>query len=691
VNHLTQSTASGPEVEADPAALNERGGALLSRGRAAEAAACFLKAAAIDPAIPELHFNLGLALRNQGDAEGAERSFRNALRLKPGFGPAQFALGNLLFDAGDAAGAEACYRSAIASAPDFADAYYNLANIARTRCRMEDARALYQQAVRLRPDYAEALNNLGLVLKDLGRLDAAAACYRKAVRLKPSLVEAHYNLGVAAQLQGRFEEGLDHFRSALAVRPAYGPARWLYLLSLPVVYRSADEIAVQRARFASNLGRLISQTRLTTDLERADALEGVGSTTHFFLQYQAQDDRDLQAAYGAFAARVMASNFPRWAAPRRMPGLAPGERIRVGYVSSFMRAHTVGQFLLGWLEGHDRKRFQISAFHVGTQTDFMTDRIRAQVDRFHPVGGCLRTAAEHILAEDLHILIYTDIGMNALTTQLAALRLAPVQCKGWGHPVTTGLPTIDYYLSSDLMEPADARAHYTETLVRLPNLALHYSPPRLPSPPASRATLGLRTDAVVYLNSQSLFKNLPQHDDIYPRIAARVPAAQFVFIGHGQPEVTRRFEQRLAAAFADRGLRSEDHCTFVPKLNFPDFLSLNLASDVLLDTLEWSGGKTTLEAISCGLPVVTCPGRFMRGRHAYAMLRMMQIEQTVCGTKDQYIETAVGLGLDPDARARLRDLIRKRRTRLYADRVFMSALEDFYDRVVRGLAQESNR
>ena len=348
-----------------------------------------------------------------------------------------------------------------------------------------------------------------------------------------------------------------------------------------------------------------------------------------------------------------------------------------------MRDHTVGQFLLGWLEGHRRDRFEIFCYHIGNDTDAVTDRIRARADVFHQVGGHLEAAAGRIAADPLHLLVYTDIGMNALASQLAALRLAPVQCKGWGHPVTTGLPSIDYYLSSDLMEPDDAAAHYSETLVRLPNLALHYTPPPLPARPLARPDLGLRDDAFVYLNSQSLFKNLPQHDDLYPRIAREVPHAQFVFISHSRPAVTERFRDRLARAFDAHGLPADRFCHFTRRLDFQGFLSLNLASDALLDTLEWSGGKTTLEALGCGLPVVTCPGRFMRGRHAFAMLRMMGIARTVAADKDEYVRIAVRLAHDPHLLAEMRSEIAGRRDRLYRDTAFIGALEDFYAAQVR--------
>jgi predicted O-linked N-acetylglucosamine transferase (SPINDLY family) len=274
--------------------------------------------------------------------------------------------------------------------------------------------------------------------------------------------------------------------------------------------------------------------------------------------------------------------------------------------------------------------------------------------------------------------VYTDIGMNALATQLAALRLAPVQCKGWGHPVTTGLPTIDYYLSSDLMEPENAQKHYSETLVRLPNLALAYNPPDLPLHPKTRRDFGLPEEAFICLNSQSLFKLLPQHDDIYPRIALAAQNARFVFLAHGVQEITDQFTERLAAVFKTFDLIAGDYCYMLPRQNFPDFLSLNIVSDLLLDSFDWSGGKTTLEAISCGLPVVTRPGKLMRGRHSSAMLTMMGAEETIAEDKTAYIRLVARLSTDRKFYEQIVGNICARRDKLYNDAECIRVLEDFF-------------
>ena len=137
------------------------------------------------------------------------------------------------------------------------------------------------------------------------------------------------------------------------------------------------------------------------------------------------------------------------------------------------------------------------------------------------------------------MLIYPGLLMDTVSVQLAAQRLAPVQCTSWGHPETSGIETLDYFLSSDLMEAPGAEAFYTEKLVRLPNLSIYYEPVDLGAVDSSRAQHGLRTDAAVFWCGQSLYKYLPQHDDVFARIAEQAPHSQFVFIKHhGGPRVT---------------------------------------------------------------------------------------------------------------------------------------------------------
>jgi predicted O-linked N-acetylglucosamine transferase (SPINDLY family) len=114
-----------------------------------------------------------------------------------------------------------------------------------------------------------------------------------------------------------------------------------------------------------------------------------------------------------------------------------------------------------------------------------------------------------------------------------------------------------------------------------------------------------------------------------------------------------------------------------------DYLMINLLSDVYLDTLSWSGGNTTLEAIACNLPVVTCPGEFMRGRHSYSFLKMLGVTDTIAQTEAEYVEIAVRLGLEPSWRQEIAERMHERHDRLYDDKNCVAGLEAFYKQVVQ--------
>jgi predicted O-linked N-acetylglucosamine transferase (SPINDLY family) len=332
----------------------------------------------------------------------------------------------------------------------------------------------------------------------------------------------------------------------------------------------------------------------------------------------------------------------------------------------------------GWLTQLDRERFELFCYHTRLIRDAETDLAEQTADSFVQGPLPLDRWRALILADAPDVLIYPEIGMDPVTVQLASQRLARVQCTSWGHPETCGLPTIDYYLSSALMEPPDADQHYTETLVRLPNLSVWYEPPAGPDLTVTRAEFGLRPGAVVYWCCQSLFKYLPQDDGVFPRIAAAVGDCQFVFLGYqGGDHVVSLFRERLEAAFAAAGARAADHCVFLPRLDAQRFVAVGGLCDVYLDSIGWSGINTTLEAALADLPVVTVPGALLRGRHSMAVLRMMGVTETIAETVDDYVALAVRLGTDAEWRTAVRGRMAAGRERVYRDPECVAALAAF--------------
>ena len=688
----------------------------LAKGQPAEALRLISQAMRLRKPSPQVLVNYGMILHALEQSEEALASFDAALKQKSKFAEAHNNRGAVLSSMGRNSEAIDCFHKALALKEDYADAHYNLGSSLRVLGRYDEALASLDRALALRPNYAKALNNRGAVMEGLNRLPEALVDYERALALDPGFAEARNNRGRVLLGLDRADDAIDNFSAALkidprnteawyqrgrllleisreaeaaadlaqalAIEPGHAEARLASCFAeLPIIYKQESEIPQRRAAYEKKL------RALGDDVERG-ALKGnlvkaIGDRHPFLLAYQGENDRALQQIYGGIISRIVTQCF---SPPPLPPPPAPGEVIRVGIVSSFFYRHSNWKIpIKGWVGQLDRKRFHVTGYHLGAIRDEQTEAASRLCDRF--VHRALDTNGwrREILADTPHILIYPGLLMDISSVQLAAQRLARVQCNSWGHPETSGLPTMDYFLSSDLMEPPDADAFYTEKLVRLPNLSIYYEPVATEPVEVTRDELGLRANSTIFWSGQSLFKYLPQYDDVFVRIAREVGDCQFVFLRHfGAPKATAIIQERLDRAFAAAGLRANDHCVFLNRLSQSKFVAAAGLCDVFLDSIGWSGCNSALECLAQALPIVTFEGATMRGRHCAAILRMLDVPETIATTIDDYVAVATRLGRDSRHRQEISARMATNRDKVYRDRAPVAALEDFIERSVRG-------
>jgi len=667
-------------------AHNDLGVALAAQDRFDEAVASFDRALDIHPELAAAHNNLATALaavgRRHDEAALAEAEIQCHRRLAadPRDATACHRLGVIAHQRGRHRAAESWLRRAVALAPDFAEAHANLGETIGDQGGFEQAVAHYKRALALKPDYVAVHNILGVMLQCYGRFAEAVIHYERALALRPDFAEAHCNLGQALGQQARLDQSLAHYQQALALKPDFAPARFgLCMGQLPILYRDAAEIGRRRAAYEAQLRALCDY--VDRHPNPADLAQAVGSNQPFYLAYQGGNDRDLQSRYGSLVCRIMGGRYPPAPLP---PPPAPGEPVRLGIVSGFFHHHSNWKIpIKGWLSQLDRRAFRVFGYHTGRIDDDVTKAAAALCDRFVrgplPIGRWRQT----ILTDAPHILVYPEIGMHQVSLQLAAQRLARAQCNSWGHPDTSGLPTLDYFLSSALMEPADGQNHYTERLVRLPNLSIYYEPLNLRPVPLTRAELGLRATATVYWCGQAMKKFLPQFDQVFPRVAREAGDCQFVFIRSDHAALNELFSQRLEAAFSAFGLRAREYCIALPPLATPRYVAAIGQCDVFLDCMGWSGCNSTLESLPHDLPIVTFAGALMRGRHSMAILEMMGVTETIAATIEAYVSTAVRLARDLQWRGVVKRRMAQYKHRVYRDSTCISALDEFLNNVAR--------
>lgn len=647
----------------------------LRMGEFDESARCLRESLAIDPRQAEACFYLGAALSDLKHPEAAIAAYREAIELKPDFAEAHCNLGALFNDVLRYDAAIASCRAALALRPGFAEAHNNLAIALFQSHRSEEAIASCEQALAITPEFAEAHNNLGAALIAVNRHQQAVASLRTALSIMPDHAWAHYNLGAALYALGEHRGALDSYASAVAHQPDSAEARWvLAMCQTPRMFEAEGGSGSTRAAFSRSL------TELNAWLvgPRMDGAEiAVGAATPFNLAYQEQSNRDLLSRYGDLCARVMRHWWDKEGLSCR--ARSDNGTLRVGIVSAHVKDHSVWNAIIkGWIRHLDRGRFDLSVFHLAAEHDHETEIAKLQSDYVALAGKGLRECAASILDRQPDILIYPEIGMDPMTTRLASLRIAPVQAASWGHPETPGLPTIDYYLSAEDMEPPQAQQNYRERLVLLPHLGCCYHPLSVETGTQDLAQLGVDTARPLLLCAGAPFKYAPEHDEVLVAIARELGRCQFIFfIDEAAAGLSARLQRRFAGSFARAGLEFNDYVVFIAVQQRPLFYDLMRRASVFLDTIGFSGFNTAMQAVECALPVVTREGRFLRGRLASGILRRLQLTELIAATEQEYVALAVKLVQDEAYRRELRARIEASRHVLFDDLAPIRALEAF--------------
>lgn len=425
-------------------------------------------------------------------------------------------------------------------------------------------------------------------------------------------------------------------------------------IDVPRVALSEDEIDHSRQDFLIAIEQFRNGAFVPSDAFNALSYHQIMN-----VPYQGRHDRDLLAVHGDFLVNdIVSKALPHLSGPiegSRKPG-----KIRIGYVSGHLNASNNGRWAWTWVKQHS-KEFETFCFLIGRETDAITERFREHADHFYWLNRSVPENAAFIRSQDIDFLIYTDVGMFARTLQYASLRLARRQATAWGSPVTSGLPTIDFYISSDYMEPDDADAHYTEKLVRLPRSGMLFYPEPVNIPQRERDYFGLPPKGPLVLMAQACMKLTPRHDHLFRRIYEQLHVP-VVFLESDPPGDSSRVKERFQ--------RENVPAKWIPPLSHLDYLALLRLADVSIDPHMWSGGNTTIQALSVRTPVVTFPGPFMRSRHSLAFLSQAGAQGLVASSEDDYVDLICNVDRRSEAMRPIRV------EELFGDVAVIAALEE---------------
>lgn len=685
------------------------GGFFDEQGRLKEAEDCYEKVLELCPGERGVLLNIGTFFQKYNNFTKAENLFRKALDLSPDYDDALINLAEnlrlqdrldeaasytedaILFleeditrnqghtasfhklaqiytTLGNIDRAEETLRQAIEITPDRWDTYLKLGGLLEEHGRLTEAESCCKKILELSPNEPAAINNLGAIYQKCNNFSQAEKLFRKVLDILPGYYDALTNLAENLRIQGRTDEAASFLDKARSLNKQSGLEIRSAIMS-PVIYQNQDEIENWRDRSSKMITSLLKNPPKFGD-PNFNLIQPA-----FFLAYHGKNDLRIMSDLARLAEIV----YPdlRYTAPHCLKKTIQNKsgKLRIAFISRHFYNHTISKLSKGIIENLSRAKFEVSVGICERTDEKKTYLIQNAADHFFGLPRSITMARKILTEKAFDIIFYPDIGMEKSTYCLAFSRLAPVQCVTWGHPDTTGIPTIDHYISCKDLEPTGADEHYSENLVLLNNLPMYYFRPILPEDAIrTKNYFKLPEDKNLYLCPQTLFKFHPDFDALLAGILRKDSNGLIILIRQPPEHYSSLLESRWQKSIPDIIHRIR----FVPQLSAKDFLALQRVCDVMLDSIHFGGGNTNFEGLAMGIPIVTLPGQFMRSRVAYACYKQMGFMDCVAETPEQYVNISVRLGTDPDYRQTIRDKITKQCGILFENSAAVRELEKFF-------------
>jgi protein O-GlcNAc transferase len=616
----------------------------------------------------------------EGRFDDAAGICRRLLERDPAHPPALHLLGLDALRREEPDSALSLIGAATKAAPGVGLYHFNLANALRALGRADDAADSYARAVELEPGRFAAWFNLGQLQAECRRPGQAIAAFRQALRIEPGNAAARLGLAAAlvdgaqddaqglaanaealALLESEWQRSPDPSRARFVVAVALARCeRWTeaaaHLKAVVQAHPTAKEARNQLANCYNRLGRAVDAIREYRETYRLapqfeQALTGVLGTLNYVPDASPEE---VLEAHREWAATVASRHYPT--APHFPNARTVDRRLRVGYVSPDLRRHPVGAMFAPVLECHDPSHVETFCYYNYPRGDRVTDRLRSAAHHWRQIADLDDGAIEEQIRDD-RIDILVDLAGHTRDTRLPvfARKPAPVQVSWLGYFNTTGLATMDYFVTDPVSSPPGQERYFVETLVRLPATRFCYEAPEF-MPPVNPLP-ALRNGYITFGCLNSIGKVHKGVLTLWARILDALPDARLLLQASALSDPVFRADFRQAAAA--QGIP-------VDRLELRRFVPVDRAAwtyhdiDIALDPFPFCGGMTSLDALWMGVPVVTLPQTMIAGRQTASMLANLGLSELIAPDADGYVDTAVGLAGNVDRLSSLRAGLRER-------------------------------
>lgn len=555
------------------------------------------------------------------------------------------------------------------------------------------------------PEDVDALHNLGVAQFYIHHLDAALEAWKKVlvtpndiakygntllqagdelqtIHKKPHLAAPFFELllntkpfGLTAAIRlayclrnsNQSQKALQLLAKSLKQYPNSLSLKLQDLFLLPIIYESTKEMDWWHTHQSQ---KIIELENWLKKQEKLDTQSIYLYSPIFDIMAQGRNDKKLlQQISNVWRKIFVPHNLEPTLKPRKH------KHIRLGIVSGTVYEHSTMHYFHGMFEQlAQTQELETGLFYFGEKQDHYTRHMSSLVDHFLQLPMDIFVGVEAISKWEPDVLFYLDIGLESLLYTLAHLRLAPTQCVSAGVPTTTGIKTIDYYLSSHWFEPQNASQNYSETLICLDELMVNMRPPRQNNPLKNRRALNLPEDKNLYIFPHTLIRVDPELDDIFAEILKRDPQAVIYMIQDPKSGLHEHVYRRFSKKHPEQATGLQ----FLPWMEQTDFLNVISVCDVALDSLRLGGGNVTFQSFYVGTPMIQRPTELLRCRIASGLYHLLDMSEWIAHDQQDYIEKALKLGTNPELRKQVSEQLLAGRSKIFNQTAGVATMFNYF-------------
>jgi predicted O-linked N-acetylglucosamine transferase (SPINDLY family) len=632
-----------------------------------------LLAVKIDQNLFEPYFLLGISYLKINDTTQSFIYLEKAKNIDPNNAEIWFYLGIIHIQQNNNYEAIKSFESSISIDKFYKNSWIILAEVFHKMGEIHKSINTLENYSKIETKNEDCISKLGFYYKEAGLYDKWIEFLNYALTIFPNSFDINNYIGMAFYYTNNFSKAKYHFQQAQLLNPSYLNTKFASIfIEIPQIGDSYNHILLSRKKFFKSFLRF-SNEFYKLDLNFIE--DSAFSAQPFYLAYHELNNKKFLKKYGEAMFTLMDS----WYKTKHFDQInsLSHSDIRVGIIGSHFKNHSVWHAIThGIIKSLINKNIRIYIFSLSSENTNQLELCKNSC--FEVIQGVknLSTWIQLIIERQLNFIIYPEIGMHQLTSQLATFRLANFQATSWGHPETTGFKNIDYFLSAELFETDNSHNHYSENLVKFKSIGTFYSKQKI-LPEFYYLDENIINKKII-ISPGNIIKYSPEYDSIWIEILRNTQDSILLFFSNNKFH-ENVFLKRLSSYQQANEKELLDRIIFLPWLNPNNFYYILSKSCIYIDSVGFSGFNTAMQAIECGVPIVTLEGKFLRGKFASAILKRISLNLLVTNTSKDFIKLTSRLVCDDDFNANIRELIIRNREAVFNDEYF---LNEFYEFII---------